>query len=54
VLHPGALGADADMIGFADGVVVRPDTVIWVTGFVTDDRWIDVPAALDEAHNLCH
>lgn len=52
VLHPGASGAHAATMSFADGAVVRPDSVIWATGFVTDDRWVDVPAAVDSSHSL--
>jgi putative flavoprotein involved in K+ transport len=52
VFHPGALKASADTITLADGAALRPDTVIWATGFTGDDSWIEVPAAFDEAHNL--
>jgi putative flavoprotein involved in K+ transport len=52
VLHPGVFGADAATVNFADDAVVRPDSVIWATGFVTDDRWIDVSGAVDSSHTL--
>ncbi|MBP2216978.1 NAD(P)/FAD-dependent oxidoreductase [Arthrobacter sp. CAN_C5] len=52
VLHPGVIGADATSMTFADGAILRPDAVIWATGFHADDRWIDVPAIRDRAGNL--
>jgi putative flavoprotein involved in K+ transport len=33
----------------ADGTRISPNTVIWATGYRHDDRWIEVPEALNEA-----
>ena len=51
-LHPGVLGAARDSITLAYGAVIRPDAVIWATGYVGNDRWIDVPTAHDKTYNL--
>ncbi|MCW2701871.1 MAG: dependent oxidoreductase [Blastococcus sp.] len=39
-------------ITFADGTHVEYDSVVWATGFGTDDSWVDVPDATDERGRL--
>jgi putative flavoprotein involved in K+ transport len=43
-LAPRAVDAIGDVVSFADGTALRPRTVIWASGFVIDDSWIDVPS----------
>lgn len=51
-LHPRTVAADGRRLAFADGTSAEVDAVIWATGHRHDDRWIDVPGALDEAGRL--
>jgi putative flavoprotein involved in K+ transport len=39
-------------VTFVDGTEAEYDTVVWATGFSTDDSWIDVPDATDERGRL--
>jgi putative flavoprotein involved in K+ transport len=39
---PRVVGAEGDVVRFADGREMRPRTVIWATGFRHDDSWIEV------------
>lgn len=35
-------------VTFADGTKRAPGTVLWATGYRHDDRWVEIPEALDE------
>jgi putative flavoprotein involved in K+ transport len=45
----GVTGCD---VVFADGSRAEYDSVVWATGYRTDDSWIDVPDATDERGRL--
>ncbi|MDQ2952721.1 MAG: NAD(P)/FAD-dependent oxidoreductase [Chloroflexota bacterium] len=47
---PRAVDAEGDRVVFADGSVMRPRTVIWATGFRSDDSWIDAPLVGGQLH----
>lgn len=46
-LRPGVVDAGGSTVTFADGTTLIPASVMWATGYRHDDRWIDIPAALD-------
>jgi putative flavoprotein involved in K+ transport len=42
-LHGRAVEAEGGTVRFAGGEQLRPDSVVWATGFRTDHSWIQVP-----------
>lgn len=50
--RPRLTRAEGRVVGFADGTTAEADTVVWATGYVIDDSWIEIPAALDERGRL--
>ena len=40
--------ASGRAVTFADGGTAAYDTVVWATGFTTDDSWIDIPGLTDQ------
>lgn len=51
-LRPKVTDASARAVTFADGGVGEYDVVVWATGYVKDNSWIDIPDALDERGQL--
>jgi putative flavoprotein involved in K+ transport len=51
-LRPRLVRAEGRSVEFADGATAEVDAVVWATGFVIDDSWIDVPGVLDERDRL--
>lgn len=45
--HPRAVGGAGKMVHFESGRHEHVGSVIWATGYQHNDRWIDVPRALD-------
>jgi putative flavoprotein involved in K+ transport len=41
--RPRMAGASGRLARFADGTTIRPDAVIWATGYRPDYTWIDIP-----------
>ena len=52
-LHGRAVEAAGRTVSFGDGEKLRPEAVIWATGFRADHGWIDVPI-FDEAGRVEH
>jgi putative flavoprotein involved in K+ transport len=52
-LHPRAVDIQGVDMTFSDGGTLRPGTVLWATGFVSDYSWIDAPV-FDERGRLRH
>lgn len=50
--RPRAVGGTGRTVAFADNTSLRPDGVLWATGYRHDDRWINVPETLDEHGTL--
>lgn len=48
------VAAQGDALRLADGTEVRPDAVLWRTGFRPDDDWLGVPGALDRDGRPVH
>ncbi|MFF4674997.1 flavin-containing monooxygenase [Streptomyces sp. NPDC001279] len=48
---PRTVSAKGNRLLFADGEHVDVEAVIWATGYKHDDRWIEIPGALD-AHGV--
>jgi putative flavoprotein involved in K+ transport len=46
-LHPRATDASGRRVVFADGTELRPEAVVWATGFRLDQDWIHVPKGPD-------
>jgi putative flavoprotein involved in K+ transport len=42
------------VLTFADGGAGEYDTVIWATGYTTDNSWIDIPGMTDQRGRLRH
>jgi putative flavoprotein involved in K+ transport len=51
MLEQRVVGADGRSVWLEDGTAVRPDAVLWCTGFRPELGWLDVAGALDE-HGL--
>ncbi len=51
-LRPRLTRAKGRLLEFADGTTGEADTVIWATGYVVDDSWIEITGVLDERHRL--
>jgi putative flavoprotein involved in K+ transport len=52
-LHPRAVSAAHDTVGFADGSQLRVDAVVWATGYRHDYSWIEAPV-LDAEGRVRH
>jgi putative flavoprotein involved in K+ transport len=52
-LHPRAVSATHDTVGFADGTDLRVDAVVWATGYQPDYSWIEAPV-LDAQGRVRH
>ncbi|GAA1873760.1 NAD(P)/FAD-dependent oxidoreductase [Myceligenerans crystallogenes] len=46
--RPRAVDGTGRVVSFADGTSLRPDSILWATGYRHEDRWIDIPEALDD------
>jgi putative flavoprotein involved in K+ transport len=44
--RPRLIDVDGDTVSFADGSSLRPDAVVWATGFRNDYGWIDAPGVV--------
>ena len=42
-LHGRTVGADARSVGFADGATLRPDAIVWATGYTRDHGFVEAP-----------
>lgn len=51
-LRPRATALSGRTVRFADGSATDADTVVWATGYRTDDTWVDIDAALDDHGEL--
>ena len=49
-MHGRAASVSGDAVGFTDGSMVRPDAVIWATGFHRDHRFVDAPVFDDQGN----
>jgi putative flavoprotein involved in K+ transport len=47
-LRPRVSEASDRVVTFADGGTCEYDTVVWATGFTTDNSWIDIPGLTDQ------
>jgi putative flavoprotein involved in K+ transport len=52
--RPRLVGASGSAVRFADGTELRPDTVIWATGYRPDYSWIDIPDIIGPAGQPRH
>ena len=46
-LRPRVTGAAGRAVSFADGSTSEYDAVLWATGFMHDNTWIDIPGVID-------
>jgi hypothetical protein len=53
-LRPRVTQASDRVVTFADGDTCEYDTVVWATGFTTDNSWIDIPGLTDQRGRLRH
>jgi putative flavoprotein involved in K+ transport len=53
-LRPRVSEAIGRVLTFADGGAGEYDTVIWATGYTTDNSWIDIPGMTDQRGRLRH
>lgn len=51
-LRPRLTRTAGRVVGFSDGSAAEVDSVVWATGFVVDDSWVDVPGVLDDNGRL--
>ena len=54
VLRPRVVSITGNQVSFQDGTSARASSVLWATGFRSDNSWIDVPDVLDEKGNPRH
>ena len=52
VARPRVTSAAGRTVSFADGTSADYDLVVWATGYVVDDSWIDIPGAVGERGRL--
>jgi putative flavoprotein involved in K+ transport len=52
-LHPRVVDAQAAGVTYRDGATLRPDVIIWATGFDSDYSWIEAPV-FDESGRPLH
>ena len=51
-LRPRVASASGRTLSFADGTRAEYGVIVWATGYIRDDSWIDIPGATDERGQL--